>query len=866
MFHEISSCSFDLKNEHCLEIQRYSSLRPKAWFLVANKTHEFLVDTGASISIIGEKLISATTFPVVPATETAFSVTGHPLEIVGQVTIPLRSQNFTYWHTFQVIRNSTKALIGMDFLKKYKVKIFCDEDRVEFQDDPEIPVVTLDVNNNILKDKTENKNQQVDSFAFNLKEVEIPPFDMRLVKCRSFLKGEVCTVATDFEVVEGLYGADRGHLRIPIFNSTAEPLVIKKGSRVAQVLQIETDKIFEVGSVSDLEKKVEKASQSQMKFIKENLKTTLVGEEKEKLAKLLQEFHDVISFTDEDIGHCSDVEHSIQLNTKEPFHLKQFRIPEAHLTFLNKKVTEMLKAKCLRTSKSAYNTPVFCVPKPHSNDPMNLRLVQDFRKLNKATVDVKYSIKEIRECIDTVGRQQSKIFSQLDLKNAFWQQNLEENSRQYTAFSVPGRGKFEFCSTPMGLKNSPHSFQRLMDHVFRDIPALQAYIDDLLLHTSDIHKHFSNLRLVLNRLRQHGLKLNLPKCNFITPEVTYLGHTLTAKGVKPAMDHIKAVEKFPEPQSIKQIREFNGLTNYFRPHIKNFSRLSGHLSALLKKSSGYSKGPLPPVAKKAFLDLKQQLCSAPLLAYPIPDKPYVLATDACSFTPEHCGGFGAVLSQVHDDGLERVVSYASRSLKDFERNYSAFLLENAAATWAIDHFHVYLAGRKFQLITDHKPLEKLSTIHTKTLNRLHEFMNKYDFDVAYRKGSLNGAPDALSRNPVDEIHFGNKIKLDKVKQEQKKDAIVCAIRTFLETGMYPKNKKLKGKVWKYAKQSFVKNDTLYYRFADNFSHKELLWIPNSLTFELITAFHADQFAGHFGQFKTVKSLQQFSRELIFAAV
>ena len=173
--------------------------------------------------------------------------------------------------------------------------------------------------------------------------------------------------------------------------------------------------------------------------------------------------------------------------------------------------------------------------------------------------------------------------------------------------------------------------------------------------------------------------------------------------------------------------------------IPNFARHAGVLTNLTKKTSGYSDGLLPEHALQAFNFLKNQLVSAPLVAHPRPGCQYHLSTDAAAGDDLNPGGFGAVLTQLWPDGKERVIAYASRSLKENEKNYSAYLLELAAAAWAVDHFSVYLLGRHFILYTDHKPLETLTKTHKKTLNRLQEQMLEYDFAIQYRKGIDNSA-------------------------------------------------------------------------------------------------------------------------------
>jgi hypothetical protein len=264
---------------------------------------------------------------------------------------------------------------------------------------------------------------------------------------------------------------------------------------------------------------------------------------------------------------------------------------------------------------------------------------------------------------------------------------------------------------------------------------------------------------------------------------------------------------------------------------------------LLKKSSGYKSGPLPPAAEKAFLTLKNKLINAPVQAYQSPNKKYFLATDAATGSEDCKGGFGAVLTQPHGD-CEKVISYASCSLKDHEKNYSAFLAEKAAANWGIDHFSVYLKGRHFTLFTDHRPLEALSNMHTKTFNRLQENINSYNFTVKYRKGECNAVPDALSCNPVDSVDIEKKAieavlgefnaKDDSsIAMEQRKDPFINAIISYLQNDLLPPNKDVRKRILAYAD-----NEILYFILHRKFFPKiDVIMVPKHLQSKLIKAYH-----------------------------
>ena len=138
------------------------------------------------------------------------------------------------------------------------------------------------------------------------------------------------------------------------------------------------------------------------------------------------------------------------------------------------------------------------------------------------------------------------------------------------------------------------------------------------------------------------------------------------------------------------------------------------------------------------------------MAYPRNDRPYILVTDAALGDCNKPGGFGAILAQQDDQGRFRAIAYASRKLLAHEKNYRPYLLEMDAAVWAMRHFETFLLGRHFVLMTDHKPLETLGSVHTRTFNRLQLAMIDFDFEITYKKGSEMPA-DYLSRNHVDSL-------------------------------------------------------------------------------------------------------------------
>ena len=429
---------------------------------------------------------------------------------------------------------------------------------------------------------------------------------------------------------------------------------------------------------------------------------------------------------------------------------------------------------------------------------------------------------------------------------------LEPKSQDFTAFTIPGYGQMKWKVAPMGLLGSPASFQRLVEKTLEGIPNVIVYIDDLIIHTQSHEEHLKVLLKVFMRLFKHNLKINLKKCVFGSPEVSYLGFRLTPEGIKPGIDKLKAVGQCKPPCTVKEVRQFLGLCNFFRSHVKNFALVSAPLAYLTKKDVKWRRGELPTEALQSFRELQTILCSEPVMDYPRKDRPYCLITDASSGDEKHPGGLGAILTQLDEKNEHKVIAYASRKLAKHEKNYTPFLLEMQACIWGMEHFFTYLKGRHFTLFTDHKPLEKLGLVHTKTLNRLQELMNSYDFTIQYKKGSEMPA-DFLSRNVITSISWDD---LD-LTQEQTKDDLIKHIREYLLNRKLPNNKLMWSSIKGLAHDCFVEDDVVWKRIKrQGEPSRVVLFLPHTMTSRVIKDAHGHILAGHDGLFKTKERIMQ----------
>lgn len=332
---------------------------------------------------------------------------------------------------------------------------------------------------------------------------------------------------------------------------------------------------------------------------------------------------------------------------------------------------------------------------------------------------------------------------------------MDQHDKEKTAFST-GNDLWQFNVMPFGLCNSPATFQRLIELVLHGLSwhFCLIYMDDIIVHSKGFEEHVVHLREVFSRLRAANLKLNPMKCTFLQREVSYLGHVVSAEGVRTDPVKIKSVLEWERPHNKTQVRSFIGLCAYYRKFIKDFSTIARPMHKLMEHHTPFV---WDEDCDRAFQCLKQKLIEAPVLAYPRDDTDFVLDTDA-----SYCG-IGAVLSQVQD-GKERVVAYYSKSLSKAERNYCVTRKELVAVNKAVQHFHHHLYGRHFKLRTDHAALTWLRSFKDPEgqVARWIERFSQYDYTSEHRPGIRHGNADGLSRRPCYDLGCKHCTRLERM--------------------------------------------------------------------------------------------------------
>ncbi len=443
--------------------------------------------------------------------------------------------------------------------------------------------------------------------------------------------------------------------------------------------------------------------------------------------------------TSVELGKTNLVKHDIKLTDEVPFKARAHRIPQHMYDPVKKTLQEMLDVGAIKPSDSPWASPVVLAKKKDGS----LRFCIDLRKLNARTIQDAYGLPRVEETLDHLKG--ANLFSALDLQSGYWQVELEEGAKQKTAFTVGPLGFYQCERMPFGLTNAPATFQRLMQSCLGDLHLHYCiiYLDDVVVYSNNPKEHVERLAAVFQRLADAGLKLKPSKCEFFKKETAYLGHVVSEEGVKTDPGKVQAVQDWPVPETVKQLRSFLGFVGYYRRFIKNFARIANPLTKQLKGVlTGKEKIIWDGPAEGAFKQLKQSCSTAPVLGYADFEKPFILHTDASGV------GLGAVLYQLDAEGKERVIAYASRNVNPAEANYPAHKLEFLALKWAVtEKFHDYLYGAKFHVKTDNNPLTYIQTTAKldATGQRWAAALANYEFTITYRSGKSNIEADALSR-------------------------------------------------------------------------------------------------------------------------
>ncbi len=834
-----------------------------------------LMDCGSSITFADEELArqaqeNGATIGAPLATAT--SVTGHNVPVVATGIMKISMGTVTKNHTFHVVANSPHpCIIGMDLLRKFEQ-------------------ITLDLQSGTLRlgkgrKKIALEKPQGPWAVCNLEAVKVPPRTQVIIPC--YLQAarpvrEHLLFEPDHANMEryGLFGAraltpipgEQRIIPIQLLNPSYTFSYLYPNTTLGRAESMKC--IVNVITQTDVKGQAQgnmglrQSSMSKDKLLKQIdlSESALTAEQKGKLMDLLYKHSAVFAADNLDLGRTSVVQHRIDTGDAPPIKQRAYPIPQAQKALVKEHIDHMLEMGVIEPSVSPWASPIVIVKKHDGTD----RFCVDFRKVNAVTKRDVYPLPVINEILELLGN--ATLFTSLDLMSGFWQVEIQPQDQEKTAF-ITCHGLYQFKIMCFGLCNAPATFQRLMDLVLSGLNwnSCLVYIDDILVFSRTFEDHLEDLEAVFLRLLQYGLKLKPKKCTFAKDSVPFLGHIISAEGIKPDPEKIKVIENYPPLASALDVQRFMGLTTYYRKFVEHFASIARPLTQLTHKDVDFQWGP---EQQKAFEELKKHLITAPILVYPDFSHLFILFTDASM------AGLGAVLSQQDDRERDQVIAYASRQTTKAERNYSVIELEACAVVWGVTKFRCYIFGRHFKIVTDHAPLKWLMSVKNPSgrLQRWALQLQEYDFFVETWAGKANRNADVLSRIP--EVNFAdsawfhdaNLLAIDlpwtvqaliatvdltatrNVAEYQKEDVTLASVIEQLEkkkSSMNPRptHNHREG-------QYTLMDDKLYWVSTRDTTQNPRLVVPIVLRGEVLLACHDDLSGGHFGITKTFKKVAE----------
>jgi len=433
---------------------------------------------------------------------------------------------------------------------------------------------------------------------------------------------------------------------------------------------------------------------------------------------------------------------SLQLKPDaKPVFCKSRPVPYALKSRIDAELDKLIQEGVLEPVESSpWATPIVPVLKNGT-----VRITADYsRSVNPNIIIPTYPLPKTEELLSLI--KDGKIFSKVDIRKAYLCLAVDEPTAVMLTINCH-RGLLRVRRLMFGVASAPVIWTKFIEKVVQGIPELACYFDDLLLAAPDAATMTARLRMLFNRLHEHGLRINSEKSSFYVSKVEYLGHEVSANGIRPLEDRLKPIKALPSPKNVAELRSFMGMVSFYSKYFPNMATTATPLYDLTCKDVPFN---WTRQCQKAFETLKTVLTSDRVLVPYNPTLPIILSSDA---SPT---GAGAVLSHLYPDNSERPITYIHKKFDKRTMNYSQIDKEAYAIRWAVEKLHQYLIGRQFVLVTDHKPLlyifgkqsKRLPPLTATRLLHYALFLHEFDFIIKYRKSEEHGNADFLSRLPT----------------------------------------------------------------------------------------------------------------------
>ena len=834
------------------------------------------MDTGATASLMSISLFQTLGLPLKSTTLPVVTADNKPMVIHGttvcNVTVGKQSTN----HTFYIADVDVGVLLGLDFLDTNQCSLDLEKQQLKWGGTC-VP---------ILNTRTVESCRRVAVAT----TVTIPPGEEMMVP------GKVAKDPVGLGLIEPtakfhdrfplmmattLLCDAQSPLYMSIWNPGDEPVIIYGGTHIGLWTPV-TEVISRLDQTDDPIPVVRMVGSTDLcaepeddweipEYLESmwgNSSDGLDDDQQRTLKAFIRDHEDLFMKPGDTLPGTDLVMHEIDTGNHAPIRQAPRRVPIHQRAELEAELHKMVDEGILEPGAGAWSSPLVLVLKKDGS----LRVCVCYKRLNDVTRKDAYPIPRIDATLDALTG--SMYFSTLDLASGYYQVKMHPRDKDKTAISTH-IGLFTFLRLPFGLCNAPSTFERLMERVLQGLQWHQCllYLDDVIVFAPTFELQMERLKNVFARLRAANLRMKAKKCFLCRDKVEYLGHIVSREGISTSDDKIAKVRDWPVPTSPTEVRQFLGLTSYYRRFVRAYAEKARPLHKLTEKDREFVWSE---ACQEAFESLKLGLISAPILAFPDPELAFVLDTD-CSHL-----AMGGVLSQVCD-GVERPVAYASFCLSKSERNYCVTRQELLAAVRMIKHFRPYLYAKHFTLRTDHGSLRWLFNFKEPQgqLARWLEVLSSYDFTIVHRAGRSHQNADSLSRYPcsqckresheeVGEVIRANRVlavpdpgELDsltahQLREWQEKDAHVKQLIDWMGAGDKPPITEVRDRspevkaLWGKWDLLLLKESVLYVQWESDYGDEVFyrLVVPRGLQQLVMTWVHDVPTSGHLGFIKT----------------
>lgn len=708
-----------------------------------------MLDTGATLSVISFDTIMffGLRSHMRATSEILRGPSGEKLNSIGEIQISFKITNIpnkVFTLHFIVIRDlQFCVLLGLEFIRKYKLGMEFDNNTLR-HGNASSPFYFLSTPPRLKEEHHTLSISRVNTLQYPsmigkqkcplkiAKGTVIDPFSQGWVKI--IIPEKFMGRSMDFTPAKTCQGILFGKLsvyegKIQIYNYNNFEFFLKENITIGFLFHIKGEHM----NATVFPTNPQKVSNTEAPWYTKLKFGELDDEIKNRLLKFLIFNEKVFAKSLNDLGATDILQHEIKTKDNLPVAKRPYRLEHSKRESMSKIIEELLAANIIEESTSPYSAPALLVRKQDGSD----RLVIDYRALNEKIVQSNTFNLNVNDVFDFLHGK--NFFSTLDLKSGYYQINMAREDKSKTAFSTH-ENHYHFLKCPMGLKNAPSTFQRLMIKVLGKLQfkSVAVFLDDILIASETLESHFNDLENVFNCLKQANLKLHPSKCFFLKKEIKFLGYIIDERGLRPDPSKIETVKTYPTPTSRRDVKAFLGLTGFYRRFIKDFSAISLPLFELTKLNKPFTWSAR---ANEAFENLKIKLLSPPILRHPNLNKDFIIFSDSSGFS------VGCTLAQKDDNNQTYAIAYASRKLNNHEIHYDIFNKELTGVVFALKQFHTYVFGRTSSLVVDNRALVYLKNMKEPNARQLRIILKlqQYDMNIIHKPGTSNVVADAFSR-------------------------------------------------------------------------------------------------------------------------